>query len=177
MREEDAARRLVDAYADLILRVSYTYLHSTHDAEDVCQEVLIKLLRQRGQDASAFESSEHERAWVVRVAANQCKDLLRRRASRETVPLDEVAEPEAPEPLDETAARARADGVLAQVMRLPLMYREAIYLHYYEGYSVRELARATGVSEAAAARRLSRARSKLREAMGEEGCHDGGRDF
>ena len=67
------AQRLVQTYADLILRLGYTYLKSTHDAEDVCQNVLIKLL----QTDRAFESAEHERAWIVRATANACKDVLR----------------------------------------------------------------------------------------------------
>ena len=78
MRAKKQAVRLVNDYADLILRLSYTYLGSTADAEDVCQEVLLRLLGR----AEAFEGPEHERAWVVRVTANRCKDLLRRRAAR-----------------------------------------------------------------------------------------------
>ena len=72
------AQRLVQTYADLILRLGYTYLKSTHDAEDVCQNVLIKLL----QTDRAFESAEHERAWIVRATANACKDVLRDAARR-----------------------------------------------------------------------------------------------
>ena len=66
MRAKKQAVRLVNDYADLILRLSYTYLGSTADAEDVCQEVLLKLLGR----SEGFEGPEHERAWVVRVTAN-----------------------------------------------------------------------------------------------------------
>lgn len=83
MREKRRAERLVNTYADLILRVAYTYLGSRADAEDVCQETLLRLLRRR----EPLESAEHERAWVVRVTANLCRDLLRRRASHLTVAL------------------------------------------------------------------------------------------
>ena len=77
------AQRLVQTYADLILRLGYTYLKSTHDAEDVCQNVLIKLL----QTDRAFESAEHERAWIVRATANACKDVLRSARRRTSVAL------------------------------------------------------------------------------------------
>ena len=87
------AQRLVQTYADLILRLGYTYLKSTHDAEDVCQNVLIKLL----QTDRAFESAEHERAWIVRATANACKDVLRSARRRTSVALDAVAEAAAPE--------------------------------------------------------------------------------
>ena len=89
---ESEANRLVEAYADTILRVSYTYLRSTHDAEDICQDVLLKALDR----TESFESAEHERAWIVRVAINAAKDLLRRQSERGTVALDEIAEPAIP---------------------------------------------------------------------------------
>lgn len=162
MRAKKQAVRLVNDYADLILRLSYTYLGSTADAEDVCQEVLVKLLGR----SEGFEGPEHERAWVVRVTANRCKDLLRRRAARPTVALDEAPEPAAPETVD---ARGRAELVLRAVMRLPLEYREAIFLRYYENYSVRDIARACGCSEDAAAARLSRGRTKLKVLLKEAG--------
>lgn len=72
---EAEANRLVETYADTILRMSYTYLRSTQDAEDICQDVLLKALGHAG----SFDSVEHERAWIIRVAINAAKDLLRRR--------------------------------------------------------------------------------------------------
>ncbi len=72
------AERLVCAYSDLILRFSYTYLGSVQDAEDICQNVLIKLMTLSPE----FSSLEHEKAWVIRVTANACKDLLRTAARR-----------------------------------------------------------------------------------------------
>lgn len=151
MRELDAreAERLVNTYSDLILRLSYTYLRSTQDGEDICQTVLLKLLT----EDRVFESPEHERAWVVRVAINACKDELRA-FRRRAVPLDAAAEAEAPEP-------PRSE-VLDAVMALPENYREAVYLFYYEGYSIDEIAALTGRSGAAVSAHLSRGRKKLK---------------
>ena len=67
------AERLVHAYSDLILRLSYTYLKSTDDAQDICQTVFLKLL----QKPQAFSSPEHEKAWIIRTAVNLCKDHLK----------------------------------------------------------------------------------------------------
>lgn len=155
MRELDAdqAERLVETYSDLILRLSYTYLKSTQDGEDICQTVLLKLLT--GDEK--FDSPEHEKAWVIRTAINACKDELRA-FRRRAVPLDGVAEAAAPEP-------PRSE-VLDAVMELPGKYREAIYLFYYEGYSVKEIAALTGRSEAAVSAHLSRGRKKLRTMLG-----------
>lgn len=152
------AQRLVQTYADLILRLGYTYLKSTHDAEDVCQNVLIKLL----QTDRAFESAEHERAWIVRATANACKDVLRSARRRTSVALDAVAEAAAPEVPD--------SAVLEAVMELSQPFREALYLHYYEGYTAREIADMTGGTEDAVAARLSRGRKKLRALL--EGADD-----
>lgn len=155
MREIDAreAERLVDTYSDLILRLSYTYLKSTQDGEDICQGVLLKLLA----EDRVFQSREHEKAWVVRTAINACKDELRA-FRRKAVPLEEIPEAPAPEP-------PRSD-VLEAVAALPGKYREAIYLFYYEGYSAKEIATLTGRSEAAVSAHLSRGRKKLRDMLG-----------
>ena len=149
------AERLVQTYSDMILRLSYTYLKSTQDAEDICQTVFLKLLT-RGM---VFDSPEHEKAWILRTAANACKDALRA-AHRRCVGLEAVAEAAAPEPSD--------SAVLDAVMALPEKYREAVYLYYYEGYSVREVAALLGRSEAAVSAHLSRGRKSLRQTLGGE---------
>ncbi len=150
------AERLAAAYSDLILRLSYTYLKSTQDGEDICQTVFLKLLT----GGETFRSPEHEKAWVIRTAINACKDELRA-FRRRTVPLEDAHEAAAPEP-------PRSE-VLDAVMELPAKYREAIYLFYYEGYSVKEIGGLTGRSEAAVSAHLSRGRKKLRTMLGGRG--------
>ena len=154
------AERLVQTYSDMILRLSYTYLKSTQDAEDICQTVFLKLLT----GGMVFDSPEHEKAWILRTAANACKDALRA-AHRRCVGLEAVAEAAAPEPPD--------SAVLDAVMALPCKYREAIYLHYYEGYSIREIAKLTGRSESAVSAHLSRGRAKLRTMLEGAYCEQG----
>ena len=150
------ARRLVNAYSGLILRLSFTYLKSTHDAQDICQSVLVKLIGR----AEPFQNEEHEKAWVVRATANACKDLLRDSYRRTSAPLEAAAEHPAPE------APVGSD-VLDAVMTLDEKYREAIYLHYYEGYSIAEIAALTDRSASAVAAHLSRGRTKLRSLLGD----------
>jgi RNA polymerase sigma-70 factor (ECF subfamily) len=150
------AERLVNAYSDLILRLSYTYLKSTQDGEDICQTVLLKLLTAE----QSFDSPAHEKAWVIRAAVNACKDELRA-FRRRAVPLEAAAEAAAPEPPQ--------SHVLDGVMALPEKYREAIYLFYYEGYSIDEIAALTGRSGAAVSAHLSRGRKKLKTILGGDG--------
>ena len=151
---EAQAERLVVTYADMILRLSYTYLHTTADAEDICQTVLLRAMT----SAPVFSGPEHERAWIIRTTINACKDVLKSAARRTTVALEAAGTPEAPAPPDTVVSDA--------VARLPHDQREAIYLHYYEGYPIAEVARLVGASEAAIAKRLSRARATLRHTLG-----------
>ncbi len=153
---EMEARRLVATYSNLILRLSFTYLKSTHDAQDICQNVLMKLIGR----SEPFQSAEHEKAWVVRATANACKDLLRNSYRRTSAPLEAAADHRAPEEPD-------GSDVLDAVMQLDEKYREAIYLHYYEGYSIAEIAALTDRSASAVAAHLSRGRAKLRSLLGE----------
>jgi len=149
------ARRLVDTYADMILRLAYTYLKSAQDAEDICQIVFLKLLT----SDQVFENTSHEKAWIIRAAINACKDELRA-FRRKAVPLEAVSEAAAPDiPVSDT---------LEAVMALPRKYREAIYLFYYEGYSIGETARLLHRSEAAVAAQLSRGRKQLKIKLGGE---------
>ena len=159
--------RLVDTYADTILRVCYTYLRTTQDAEDICQDVLLKVL----QRSQRFFSADHERAWIIRVAANAYKDLLKSRGARATVALDDAPEPASAPHATEAQLTAHSRSVLQSVMNLPTNYREAIYLHYYEGYSIKQIAELVGASESAVATRLSRGRAMLRPVL-EGADHD-----
>ena len=151
------AERLVNTYSDLILRLSYTYLKSTEDAKDICQTVFLKLL----EKPRVFDSPEHERAWIIRAAINQCKDQLKSRWRRTTVDLEAARAVPAPE--------AEEGSLLAAVELLPPKYRAVIYLYYYEGYSAREIAGLLGETPAAVATQLSRGREKLRTHLEQEG--------
>ena len=151
------AERLVENYSDLILRLSYTYLKSTEDAKDICQTVFLKLL----EKPQAFDSPEHERAWIIRTAINQCKDLLKSHWRRTTVDLEAARTVPAPE--------AEEGSLLAAVELLPPKYRAVIYLYYYEGYSAKEIAQLMGETPAAVATQLSRGREKLCTHLEQEG--------
>ena len=154
MNTNEQAERLANAYADMILRLSYTYLKNTYDAQDICQTVFVKLL----SEPREFESAEHERAYVLRMASNACKDLLKSSWRKRTCGLDTVLEVPAPE--------AEEGGVLAAVNELPDNYRTVIYLHYYEGYQASEIGKILGVPTATIHTRLARGRARLEELIG-----------
>ena len=151
---ERRAEYLAETYADAILRLSYTYLKNTYDAQDICQSVFVKLLTEPRE----FDSPDHERAYILRMAANACKDLLKSPWRKRTCGLEACAQLAAPETED--------GSVLAAVERLPAHYRAAIYLYYYEGYQAAEIGDILGVPTATVHTRLARGRAKLRELLG-----------
>ena len=155
------AEYLVYTYSDLILRLSYTYLKSTHDAEDICQTVFLKYLT-AGQ---TFDSPAHEKARIIRTAVNACKDVLKSAWRTRTCDITACAEMAAPE---------GADGaVMAAVQSLPDKYRVPIYLHYYEGYKTREIAEMLGERPATINTRLDRGRDRLKRILGGKTCEQG----
>lgn len=156
LMDEFQAKRLVNLYADMILRISYQYLKQTCDAEDICQGVFLKYLT---HDLS-FESTEHEKAWIIRTTINTCKDHLRSAFFRRTVPLEDAAA---------VASPAVPDSWILEAMKtLPEKQRISLYLYYYEEYSAREIADLMGTSEASVNQYLSRGRRKLRSILTDE---------
>ena len=150
----------VERYGDTIFRLAYSYLKNRADAEDVMQETLLKLYRA----GEPFESPEHQRYWLVRVAVNECKKLLRSPWRRRTDPLE--AAPETA--VWDSPAQSE---LFQQVMALPTKYRAAIYLYYYEGYAVREIAALMGANPSTVQTWLMRARGQLKIQLKEaEAC-------
>ena len=154
-KDASDAAAFVQRYAQMILRLCFTYSLGRADAEDVCQNVFLKLL----QCDRRFADEGETRAFIIRMTINECKDALKSGWRRRTVPLDELIEREAP------GLPAQDSDVLAAVQRLPLKYREAVYLYYYEGYNTEEIAALAGVKPAAVRQRLARAREKLRREL------------
>lgn len=154
MNQTQRAEYLARTYADAILRLAYAHLKNTHDAQDVCQSVFVKLLT----NPVDFESPVHEKAYILRMAANACRDILKSPWRRRTCSLETVLEVPAP--------AAEEGSVLAAVNALPSHYRAVIYLYYYEGYQAAEIGKILGVPTATVHTRLARGRRKLKELLG-----------
>lgn len=152
-RFEQVAR----AYGDTLFRVAYHAVGSRPDAEDVTQTVLLKLYQYSG----VFENEEHMKHWLLRVAVNESRRLLRSAWRRNTTPLEDWDDPAEERGSEES-------DVLQAVMALEPKYRLSVYLHYYEGCSVKEIAQALRANPSTVQTWLQRAREKLRTALKDE---------
>ena len=151
---DETISRIVETYSPMLLRLACTRLDDPADAEDIVQEVFLKLLPAR----PLFRDSEHEKAWLIRTTLHRASDL-RRSAARRNVPLEEAAQAAAPQAGSELLTAVRA---------LPEPYSAVIHLYYYEGYSIKEIAKLLGVPAPTVGTRLARGRERLRRLLKED---------
>jgi len=145
-----AFQRAFELYTDTVYRVAVHNAPTRADAEDVTQEVFEKLLTGRRE----FADDEHLKAWLIRVTINLCKNLRRDSRCDGGALTDDLPAPE------------RGDGsVLEAVRALPPKYRNAIYLHYYEGYTAAEIGEILGAGQNTVLSWLSRGRETLKKQM------------
>ena len=151
----------LETYWDMVYRVALNICGNAPDAEDAVQEVMLKFYTQACVKGKRFESDAHTKHWLIRVAINVCRGLVRAFWRRNRVSLEELAE-------TQCFGSPGQSELYAAVMSLPEQHRLALYLYYYEDYSTKELAGLLGLSEAHVRTRLSRARNKLKEVLQNE---------
>lgn len=146
---------LAQRYIDTVYRVALNYLKSPSDADDITQNVFLKLL----QEKKPFDSDEHVKHWLIRVTVNECKNLVRSRWWRA-------------ESIEEYAGQLAFDNqaqsdLFHMVMALPRKYRLPIYLYYYEGYSTQEIGQMLKLPKNTVCTQLKRGRKLLKESLQE----------
>lgn len=146
---------VVDKYSDMVYRTAYHALCDRDCAEDITQEVFLKLM----QTLPDFESDEHEKAWLLRVTINMCKTYNRKVYSH---PSEELSENLV------SQNRFGKGPVLEAVMELPEKYRTVVYLHYFEGYKISEIGEMTGQNQNTVSSLLMRARKRLKSMLEED---------
>lgn len=151
--ETEEIRRVVEQYSGLLLHIALTRTDCAADAEDVVQDAFLRLMT-RGP---RFRDGAHEKAWLIRTTLNLAHDL-RRSASRRSLPLEEAASAEA----------GTTPPLLSAVRALPDKYGAVIHLHYYEGYTIQEIAKLLSLPAATVGTRLARGRERLKTLLEEE---------
>ena len=146
--------RLYDQYATDVLRVCYFYLSDREKAEDVCQDVFVRLMT-----THPLLQPGREKSWLLKVALNRCRDLWRgawlTRVIRGGPTVELIHAP------DEFSRRDDQQAMMAAINQLPATFKEVILLHYYQGMNIAEIAQMLELPEGTISSRLSRGRKKL----------------
>lgn len=154
MRSEEEVSKAIDRYADTVRRICMVHLKNYADTEDIFQDVFLKYALSSG----IFENENHEKAWIIRVTVNACKDLIKSFFRSKTISLDEL--------MDEPVRMEEGQKeILEIVLNLPEKYKDIVYLHYYEGYSAVEIGKLLGKNVNTVYTLLSRARKILQERL------------
>lgn len=152
MPDDTRMENIINLYGDLLYRTGIMILGNPQDVQDVLQEVMLKVL----QKMPEFHDSEHEKAWLLRVTINLCKDMLRFRFRHQYIQIDE---------LEIEAADTDDRQLLQEIIQLPSRWRIVLLLHYVEGYSLKEIADILAVSENAVKKRMQRAKAGLKKKL------------
>lgn len=151
----DSIRELYLRNFDTLYRVSFMYLKNAHDAEDAVHNAFLKAIETRKR----FESEKHEKAWLIRVASNICKNMLKA-ASRKNEPLSDN--------IPDSCISGDAKDLLYALSDLPDNLKIPVYLFYYDGYSSDEIGQMLHITPSAVRSRLQKARELLRNVLGDE---------
>lgn len=149
MQKEKYMKEILDKYSDMVYRIALTRCRNKENAEDVFQDVFVKF----SEKLPKFENEEHEKAWFIRVTLNLTKNLLTANWNTKVVGLDE----------DIVVENEKSSDIYSAVMALPDNYRMVIYLLYYEGYKVKEIANILSINENTIKTWLMRAREILKK--------------
>ena len=149
---------VVRHYSPMIYRIALTKTKSSHDADDIFQEVFLKLVMRD----KPFETEEHRKAWLIRVTVNCCNSHFVAPWRKNVDSMEDVLLEQIPDDAPVPGSEEEMVDVYADVMKLPEQMREVVLLFYYEDMSIREIAEVVGTNEVNVKKRLSRARQKLR---------------
>ena len=151
IQTEQQYNEIVENYSDMIFRIAYQYLFNKYDAEDIVQEVFVKLLTKR----VIFKDKEHIKSWLIRVTINQCLDYKKSLTKKSTVPIENM----------EIPFEQKEGEILEELQLLKEDERNVLYLYYYEGYKIKEIAKILKQKQNTINSKLTRARKKLKEIM------------
>jgi len=154
-QSSDDIEAILHTYGDMLFRLCLVSLGNASDAEDAVQETMLRYL----QKAPVFQDAEHRKAWLLTVAANKCRDMLRHRSRHPAVDIDEIKE---------FTQESSDSGILDTLMTLPEKYRTVLVLYYVEGYGTEDIAKIVGKSSSAIKMRLKKGRVLLEEAYRRE---------
>ena len=159
VRPAGDVEKVLHLHGSLLFRTSLIILGNAQDAEDVVQETMLSYM----QKAPFFEDEEHEKAWLLTVLTNKCRDLQRFRMRHPAIDVEEIKEF-----IGKEEANDSNSGILEALMSLPEKFRTVLVLYYVEGYQTEEIAKIIGRSASAVKMRLQKGRRLLEDVYRKE---------
>lgn len=156
LRTDSSINDVIEKYSNTVLRICLIYMSNQADAEDVFQNVFLKLCELH----PTFNDEEHTKAWLITVAKNECKNRLKSFWRRNVIFIDNIILP---------IKNTQEKEVVKAVFSLPLKYRDIIYLFYYEDYKIEEISELLSMKQSTVKTRLNRGRTLLKNIFMQEG--------
>ena len=153
MRTQKEILESYEKYYEMIWRICLVQFGNSHDAYDGTQETFVRLMNYN----KSFRSEEHEKAWLIRVAVNYCKDVMKSSRRKNEICL------ESGEPLENGIVPEEYAEVYETMMELPGEYRVILYLYYYEGYLLKEIAEMLKINDSTLRSRFAKAKELMKE--------------
>lgn len=157
------ADEIIHLYGDMVYRLAVSQAKNRTDADDIFQEVFVRLVRHTGE----LQSMEHAKAWLIKVTLNCAKKHFGQYWNKNVFPMEETEEVPKEETGYEQVEKRLDNPVSNAVAKLPPKYRGVVHLFYFEELSVREIAMMTGQKETTVKSQLHRAREMLKEMLGD----------
>lgn len=153
---EKNIREAVIKYSDMLYKICIVILCNEQDVQDAIQDTFCRYLEKKPN----FRDEEHEKAWLIKVATNICRDMIRFRIRHPKILIDEM---------ENILVAPEQRETLKELLELPVKQKTVIYLHYVEGYPVKDIADILGITESAVKSRLLRGRKQMRDMVSVEG--------
>ena len=163
---DEDIERLIDEYGNDVLRIAYMFLKDKDKAEDAFQEVFLKVYKKYG----SFKGESTEKTWIIKIAMNVCKDMIKSSWFKRIVFFQEDHEAECKEDFEELViSKLENEELFNKILSLPPIFKEVVILYYYQGFTTPEISKILKISEGTIRSRLHRSRELLRKSLEERG--------
>ena len=162
MPNNDIIENLISLYGNDVLRIATTYTHNLSIAEDIFQEVFIKVAR----NIDKFEKRSTEKTWIIRITINTCKDYLKSSWNKKVVPMETIEQNDITKHSDDTILKEELSTIVIQeILKLPEKYKEVLLLYYYQDLRTTDISKILNIPESSIRTRLKRARELIKDKL------------
>lgn len=161
MQNNDIIENLISLYGNDVLRIATAYTHNISIAEDIFQEVFIKV----ALNINKFEKRSSEKTWIIRITINTCKDYLKSSWNKKVIPMETFEINSEFQSDEEILNEEQASIIVEEILKLPIKYREVLLLYYYQDLKTSDISKILNLPEASVRTRLRRAREIIKDKL------------